>query len=76
MPKTFAYERIRARRLQVVNSHGEPLSPTDLAARVGVSYFTLARWEHGRSKPDAEQLARLAEALDRAPSYFYVEATP
>lgn len=37
----------------------------EIAADAGVSYDTLYAWKTGRRNPTPENLARLAEALDR-----------
>lgn len=39
------------------------LSQTELAKKVGVHYNHIGRYERGQSKPSAETLTRLAEAL-------------
>lgn len=37
----------------------------DIAAESGISYDTLYAWRHGRRNPSPENLARLADALEK-----------
>lgn len=46
----------------------------DLAARVNVSKSTVSRWEQGGNSPAAEDVARLAEALEVPAIVFAKEA--
>lgn len=46
------------------------LSQTELAKQVGVHYNHIGRYERGQSKPTAETLTRLAEALAVSTDYL------
>ena len=44
---------------------GATTSLEDIAAATGVTYNTLYAWKTGRRNPSPENLARLADALER-----------
>jgi len=44
-----------------------------LAAELGVDIRAVSRWERGGIMPSTKNLMRLAELLDRDPSWFYAE---
>lgn len=46
------------------------LSPTSVAASVGVTAETIRRWERGEGSPDAEKLAVLATTLGVSLDYL------
>lgn len=57
-PRDVAFGK-RVRELRRASS----LTQEGLARELGVSIFTVSRWEQGRSKPDIDGLYRLAHAL-------------
>src|SRR5262249_14939975 len=59
--------RIRAKR-KVLR-----ITQQDLAARIGVSFQQLQKYEKGRNRIGASRLQRVAEVLDVPVSYFFDE---
>lgn len=60
-------QRIRDRRKD------NKLTQENLAKIIGVSSMTLKRWEWGSSEPRAEELQKLAEALNTTSAYLLGE---
>ena len=60
-------QRIRERRKD------NKLTQEKLAEIIGVSLMTLKRWEWGSSEPRAEELQKLAEALNTTSAYLLGE---
>lgn len=52
------------------------LSQEELASKLNVVRQTISKWEKGISVPDAQMLARLAEALDSSVSTLLGESLP
>jgi transcriptional regulator with XRE-family HTH domain len=55
---------IAAFRHRVTNARGHPISPEQLGREIGVSGATIRRWEAGRLKPGADDVAQLARACN------------
>jgi len=53
--------------------NGKHLSQEELASLVGVSMHTVFRWEKGERVPDANELTKLAKALDTTVAYLLGE---
>jgi DNA-binding transcriptional regulator YiaG len=51
------------------------LSRMDLAAKAGVSYFTLREWEQVGRAPHASNFVQLVDALDCAPHDLMVDTS-
>jgi transcriptional regulator with XRE-family HTH domain len=47
------------------------LGPTALAKRLGVTRETVWRWKEGERRPDPENVAQIASALDLEPEGLY-----
>lgn len=62
------HTRIRSRRLQI------GMTQAQLAKSLGLSRVTITKWESGATKPDGENLHRLAHTLDR-PSEWILYGT-
>ena len=58
-----------AERLKLLRKE-KKLSQTKLARSVGIHYNHLGRYEHGKSNPSFNTLARLAQALDVSVDYL------
>jgi len=65
--KQFDPTRVTARRQAL------KLNRVELGRAAGVSHVTIFRWEKGVNVPDGASIGRLATALGRSPSYFYVD---
>ena len=59
--------RIKERRKQM------GLTQPDFAKAIGSSLATIRRWESGRTSPDANAMAKIAEALNTSTSYLIGE---
>jgi len=57
-------DRIKELRLQL------RLTQSDLAKKVGLSYIQIGRYEKQKSKPSAEVLQKLADALNTSADYL------
>lgn len=44
-----------------------------IAARLGVSYRTIANWENGHTSPSSNRLAAIAKVLGKPIRHFYTE---
>ncbi len=62
--KTEMNDRIRLRRLQL------DLTQVQLAKAIGVSRVSVTKWESGITKPDGENLHRLAQVLSCTPEWL------
>ncbi|KGA50465.1 LexA family protein [Yersinia frederiksenii] len=62
--KTEMNDRIRIRRLQL------DLTQVQLAKAIGVSRVSVTKWESGITKPDGENLHRLAQVLSCTPEWL------
>ncbi|AJK16709.1 MULTISPECIES: LexA family protein [Yersinia pseudotuberculosis complex] len=62
--KTEMNDRIRLRRLQL------DLTQLQLAKAIGVSRVSVTKWESGITKPDGENLHRLAQTLSCTPEWI------
>ncbi len=51
-------------RHRVINERGNPDSPEQLGAKIGVSGATIRRWESGRLRPNPDDAANLARACN------------
>jgi transcriptional regulator with XRE-family HTH domain len=49
---------------------GKKLTQSDLAAKVGLSYIQIGRYETGKSAPSSEVLQKLATVLDTTADYL------
>ncbi|WP_197063332.1 MULTISPECIES: LexA family protein [Pantoea] len=62
--KTEMKDRIRSRRLQL------NLTQDALAKALGISRVSVTKWENGTTKPDGENLHRLAKILQTSPEWL------
>jgi transcriptional regulator with XRE-family HTH domain len=51
------------------------LSQSDLADRVGVTFQQVQKYENGTNRISIGRLARIAEALDVPPTFFFTQET-
>lgn len=58
-----ARDKLFGRRVRAAREAAGYASQEELARTLGVSVFTVSRWERGESKPDFDGLHRLADAL-------------
>ncbi len=61
--------RIRVRRLE------RQMSQTELAARLGVTFQQVQKYEKGLNRVGAGRLMRVAEALEVPVSFFFLDGT-
>ena len=47
------------------------LTQSQLAGMIGATNTTVSNWEKGLSRPDADMIQKLCEALGLQPNYFY-----
>jgi transcriptional regulator with XRE-family HTH domain len=57
-------ESVYLRALRGHHPNGIPLTHSELARRLGVSYVTLCRWRRGECRPSWEHLEALGRELD------------
>lgn len=62
--KTEMKDRIRSRRLQL------NFTQDALAKALGISRVSVTKWENGTTKPDGENLHRLAKILQTSPEWL------
>ncbi|MBF7978614.1 MULTISPECIES: LexA family transcriptional regulator [Rahnella] len=62
--KSEMKDRIRSRRIQL------DITQLALAKRLGVSRVSVTKWESGATKPDGENLHRLAQVLSTTPEWL------
>lgn len=62
--KSEMKDRIRSRRLQL------DITQLSLAKKLGVSRVSVTKWESGATKPDGENLHRLAQVLSTTPEWL------
>ena len=60
---------VRAQRQQ------KGLSQSDLAERIGVTFQQVQKYENGTNRISIGRLARIAEALDVPPTFFFARET-
>lgn len=63
-------ERIRDARV------ASTLTQRQLGDRVGVDAATVSRWERDEHEPSLRTLREIAEATDRALSWFFADGVP
>ena len=51
------------------------MTTEDFARAIGCTLRTAQRWRAGESEPSGADLIRIAEVLEREPSWFYTEPT-
>ncbi len=61
--------KILAEKLKELRK-GVGLNQTAVAQSLGLTYFTLGKWEQGRAEPSAEDLVKLAEYFDVTVDYL------
>lgn len=64
MPVFFG-DRIRSARKTA------GLTQRQLAGEIGTTNTTISNWEKGLSRPDADMIQKLCQALSLQPNYFY-----
>ena len=64
MPVFFG-DRIRSAR------KAAGLTQRQLSDKIGATNTTISNWEKGLSRPDADMIQKLCEALQLQPNYFY-----
>lgn len=62
---TYVGSRIRLRRMEI------SMSQLDLAAKLGIAFQQVQKYEVGRNRVSASRLVEIAEALGVQPSYFF-----
>jgi hypothetical protein len=58
-----------------MDKHDPPHSTRTLALKVDKSYQTIENWVTGDTKPNANDVPALADALGKTMLYFYVKPT-
>ena len=74
-PRSVDAQDAKIGRLVRAQRHKLHLSQSDLAARIGVTFQQVQKYENGTNRISIGRLSRIAEALDVPPTFFFAEET-